>query len=172
MASDKWQQSEYADYLQTCVYLYNFPVNDYNREILCNAYVEGTVDTYATTISRSMAGVALLAQNDGDARAEKYIKEYNVNFYGEDCETEIEGLESIGVKYGSLIDEPEAPADTPTKAFVGWYSDADCTTAFDFTQPVTGTTNIYSKWEEKYVPPIATTVSINGGTVTSNANFT
>ena len=172
LAADKWVASEYAEYLQTCVYLYNFPVNDYNREILCNAYIDGETDTYAKIISRSMAGVALAAEKDGDASAVNYIKSYHVNFYGEDGETEIEGKENVGVRYGSLVEKPENPEDTQTATFAGWYADKACKTEFDFTKAVKGTTNIYSKWEEKYVPPFATSVLINGGTVESKANFT
>lgn len=169
-----WVQHEkYADYKYTCVYLYNYQPADYNRDILCNAYVvDGETTTYATTLPRSMSEVALAAENDGDTRASGYIKNYNVNYFGADGVTEVDGLDEEIVRYGSLIEEPETPADTATQTFVGWYADKACKTEFDFTKPAKGTTNVYSKWEEKYVPPFATSVLINGGTVESKANFT
>ena len=170
--SEKWQDSEYDGYVYTWAYLYNFPVNDYNREILASAYVAGDTNTYSNTISRSMAGVALAAEQDNDNRAAAYIKKYHVNYYGLDGETEIDGLDNVGVRYGSLIEQPETPAETDTHTFLGWYADKDCSAEFDFTKAVKGTTNIYSKWEEKYIPPFATSVSINGGKVESKANFT
>ena len=153
LAADKWTESKYEGYLQTCVYLYNFPVNDYNREILASAYIKsGENYTYSETISRSMAYVALAAENDGVTSAVGYIKQYNVNYYGEDGETEIDGLDNVGVRYGSLIEKPADPVSaTGNKVFAGWYADKACTEAFDFTKAVKGTTNVYSNWIDGYV---------------------
>lgn len=42
------------------------------------------------------------------------------------------------------------PADDPEKTgskFAGWFSDADCTTAFDFNTAITANTKIYAKWQ-------------------------
>ncbi|MGN1052097.1 MAG: InlB B-repeat-containing protein, partial [Candidatus Scatosoma sp.] len=148
LSADKWLASDYADYLQTNVYLYNFPVNDFNREILVSAYIKSEENyTYSATVSRSMAYVALAAEKDGDDRAADYIKSYNVNYYGEDGETEIDGLENVGVRYGSLITKPADP-EISGKAFIGWYTDKAYNEVFDFENTtVKGTTNLYSKWE-------------------------
>ncbi|MBQ8292025.1 MAG: InlB B-repeat-containing protein, partial [Clostridia bacterium] len=153
LSAEKWTASSYTDYLQTYVYLYNFPVNDYNREILASAYIKsGENYIYSETVSRSMAYVALAAENEGDDRAVGYIKQYHVNYYGEDGETEISGLENVGVRYGSLIEKPADPVSaTSNKVFAGWYADKACTEAFDFTKAVKGTTNVYSGWIDGYV---------------------
>lgn len=42
-------------------------------------------------------------------------------------------------------------ATTPTKDgydFIGWYTDADCTTAYDFSSAVTADITLYAKWKE------------------------
>ena len=171
---EKWNPSStYTDYMYTYVYMYNFPVSDYNRDITVRAYLtDGENYDYSDATTRSMAYVAWELENLGSDVAADYIKEYHVNYFGEDGVTELSGMENVGVRYGSLPTQPEAPAETATKQFVGWYADKACTQAFDFTKPVKGTTNIYSKWVEKYIPPFATRVSINGGALTSAANFT
>ena len=61
-----------------------------------------------------------------------------------------------------------APAD-PTDAdydFAGWYTEAECTNAFDFTQAVNDNITLYAKWTKK-TPPAPTQFTItfeaNGG---------
>ena len=56
------------------------------------------------------------------------------------------------------------PTDPTAKGykFAGWYTDAECTTAFDFTKPITATTTVYAKWEK--IPDHQLTVV--GGTFT------
>lgn len=46
--------------------------------------------------------------------------------------------------------------------FAGWYTDAECKNAFDFTKPVTANTTVYAKWEA--IPDHQLTVA--GGTFT------
>ena len=56
------------------------------------------------------------------------------------------------------------PADPTAKGykFAGWYTDAECKNAFDFTKPVTANTTLYAKWEA--IPDHQLTVT--GGTFT------
>ena len=67
------------------------------------------------------------------------------------------------------------PAD-PTASgwsFGGWYKEAACTNAFDFSTPITGDITLYAKWTEKDdggdEPPVVTkftiTYNLNGGTM-------
>ena len=53
------------------------------------------------------------------------------------------------VKKGNLVVEP----DEPTKdgySFGGWYTDVNCTTAYDFNTPVNEDITLYAKWLAKY----------------------
>ncbi|MBE5737608.1 MAG: hypothetical protein E7348_04325 [Clostridiales bacterium] len=43
----------------------------------------------------------------------------------------------------------------------GWYTDAECTTPYDFTKEVAGDITIYAKWEE--IPQVVVTFNANGG---------
>lgn len=50
-------------------------------------------------------------------------------------------------KYETPVAEPtEAPA-REGYTFVGWYADAACTEAYDFSAPVTGDLTLYAKWD-------------------------
>ena len=44
--------------------------------------------------------------------------------------------------------------------FIGWYADAAYSTEFDFTQPITGDTKVYAKWE-KNAPVLPDTYALN-----------
>lgn len=61
--------------------------------------------------------------------------------------------------------------------FVGWYADAAHTTEFDFTQPITGDTKVYAKWEKNAPNTYALNVSgafvyVDGVDVTAPAGDT
>ena len=60
------------------------------------------------------------------------------------------------------------PQEVPTRSgyvFDGWYTDASCQTAYDFSQALTVNTTVYAKWSVPYTPP---TPSYNYYTVTVN----
>ena len=62
-------------------------------------------------------------------------------------------------------DDPVTKPTDPTEKgykFAGWYADAECKNAFDFTKPITENTTVYAKWEE--IPDHQLTVV--GGTFT------
>ncbi len=58
----------------------------------------------------------------------------------------------LQVKSDGTIAEPTAPT-RENYVFKGWYSDADCTQAFDFSQPLYDDVTLYSKWEAKAAEP-------------------
>lgn len=84
------------------------------------------------------------------------INQYTVKFvsdYGSFADQTIE--------HGKLIDTgkltiPEVEGYT----FDGWYADDTYTTEFDFTQPITGDTKVYAKWE-KNAPVLPDTYELN-----------
>ena len=65
-------------------------------------------------------------------------------------------------------DEKAVEPDNPTRAsyiFVGWYSDKEYNTPFDFDTPITKTTTLYAKWEaDPDAPTITVTFDSDGGT--------
>lgn len=65
------------------------------------------------------------------------------------------------IEHGKLIETdkltiPEVEGYT----FVGWYADDTYSTEFDFTQPITGDTKVYAKWE-KNAPVLPDTYELN-----------
>ena len=71
------------------------------------------------------------------------------------------------VNSGETATEPTAPTESGW-TFGGWYTEAACTTAFDFSTAITGDITLYAKWtEESVTPPVPTTYTVtfevNGG---------
>lgn len=68
------------------------------------------------------------------------INTYEVSFSSEDI------VETVSYDYGMTVTErtPEREGYT----FAGWYTDAECTQAYDFTAKVTGDLTLYAKWEK------------------------
>ena len=71
--------------------------------------------------------------------------------------------EAITVNKGETATAPTAPTDA-NYDFGGWYTESECTNAFDFTQAVNDNITLYAKWTKK-TPPAPVTV-----TITFNAN--
>ena len=49
---------------------------------------------------------------------------------------------------GTTITPPATNPQRKDYKFAGWYADEELTTKFDFSSPITGTTNLYAKWEK------------------------
>ncbi|MDR0523381.1 MAG: leucine-rich repeat protein [Candidatus Methanoplasma sp.] len=54
---------------------------------------------------------------------------------------------ATGVIPGSAISAPSPPPTREGYGFDGWYSDSECTMAWNFSDPVTGSMTLYAKWE-------------------------
>ncbi len=67
---------------------------------------------------------------------------YKVSF---DMQNHGEAIVSQTITAGSTATRPTAPTDQGS-TFGGWYTDADCTTAYDFDTPVTQDITLYAKW--------------------------
>lgn len=82
-------------------------------------------------------------------------KDYEVSFITEHSDAP----DSQNVPYNKTATNPgELTAEGYT--FIGWYADADYTTEFDFTQPITSNTTVYAKWE-KNAPVLPDTYELN-----------
>ena len=86
----------------------------------------------------------------------KWINKVDVTFKdGNDV------LSTQSVYEGQNVEVPTAPTKENNK-FNGWYKDAECTEAFDFSKPIASATTMYAGWVDKY------TVSfMNGDTLVS-----
>ncbi len=68
------------------------------------------------------------------------------------------------VEHGKTATKPADPTETGW-VFGGWYKEAACTNAFDFSTPITADITLYAKWTEEGTTPTPTTY-----TVTFDAN--
>ena len=79
----------------------------------------------------------------------KWLKDaYTVTFNGMEHELDIV---RINVKRNTPVAKPADPVDDGY-TFGGWYTDKDCTTAFDFNTPITADTTLYAKWTKNAEP--------------------
>ena len=79
----------------------------------------------------------------------KWLKDaYTVTFNGMEHELDIV---RINVKRNTPVDKPADPVDDGY-TFHGWYTDKDCTTAFDFNTSITADTTLYAKWTKNAEP--------------------
>ena len=83
--------------------------------------------------------------------------EYDVTF---DMNGHGTAPEKQTVKYGETASEPEAPTETGW-TFGGWFTDKECTKAYDFSAEVTGDLTLYAKWTQN---EYKVTFDANGGT--------
>ena len=67
-------------------------------------------------------------------------------------------MAALELEAGKLITKP-ADLTREGYKFLGWFTSADATTAFDFTAPVSGPVTIYAGWQAKYVASFA----VDGG---------
>ena len=70
---------------------------------------------------------------------------------------------TLYIPKGSVLVRPEDPTKAG-KRFAGWYTDAGCTTPYDFTQSVTQDLDLYAKWADGAV----VTFDAKGGAPTPN----
>ena len=79
----------------------------------------------------------------------KWLKDaYTVTFNGMEHELDIV---RTNVKRNTPVDKPADPVDKGY-TFHGWYTDKDCTTAFDFDTPITADITLYAKWTKNAEP--------------------
>ena len=114
----RWFDSEVDGYMETLVYIYDFPAKSYNRPISAVAYAG---DEYTQVISRSFSGVAYEAVQAGEVtetQAGAYLSQnYTISFFDEDGETEL--VDSQALTYGKTLVVPENVAKD-NKKFIGW----------------------------------------------------
>ncbi|MGN0813723.1 MAG: InlB B-repeat-containing protein, partial [Candidatus Coproplasma sp.] len=93
--------------------------------------------------------------------ATEYTVHFNLNGHG----TEIDDKTTVDGK----VAKPTDPSDE-NYDFGGWYTDAACTTAFDFDTELTAETTLYAKWTAKVVDPTPDPEPVTEYTVHFNLN--
>lgn len=73
---------------------------------------------------------------------------YTVTFDGNGHDLDVV---KVSVAYNTRVEKPATPT-TRGYTFGGWYTDKDCTTAFDFDTPITADTTLYAKWTKNAEP--------------------
>ena len=91
------------------------------------------------------------------------VKRYTVTFDANGKDAAIP--DSQRVKEGRAATEPSTKPQCKGYTFAGWYTDAACTKAYDFSSPVTADMTLYAKWVKK-----AADNGNNGGSGTNGGN--
>lgn len=73
---------------------------------------------------------------------------YTVTFDGNGHDLDVV---KVRVAYNTRVEKPATPT-TLGYTFGGWYTDKDCTKAFDFNTPITADTTLYAKWTKNAEP--------------------
>lgn len=68
-------------------------------------------------------------------------------------------IDSQTVTSGATLAKPADPSRIGY-TFQGWYTDAACTAAYDFSSPVTGSLTLYAKWQQNSTPSGPNTPSV------------
>ncbi|MDR2712583.1 MAG: InlB B-repeat-containing protein [Clostridiales bacterium] len=83
---------------------------------------------------------------------------------------DMDGETPIYIRIANDGDKVNAPDPNPTKdgyAFIGWYTDEDCTVEYDFDTPVIDDLTLYSKWQITYT--ITASAGSNGSIAPSGS---
>ena len=109
-----------------------------------------TDDTYSTEFDFTQP-----IKSNTTVYAKWTAKDYEVSFVTEHGDPPT----SQNVKYNGTAKDP-GKLSAEGYTFIGWYTDETYTTEFDFTQPITGDTKVYAKWE-KNAPVLPDTYALN-----------
>ena len=121
--------------------------------------VDGTLPTYKEGAGASKWPVGSTQNISENVDLYPYVEEgywlsFNNNIaknsqkLGFEDDTSAEYISPIFIPKGTTPTQPAFPSNDPRHGytFVGWYKDADMTTAFTFNQPLTEDTTVYAKW--------------------------
>ena len=121
--------------------------------------VDGTLPTYKEGAGASKWPVGSTQNISENVDLYPYVEEgywlsFNNNIaknsqkLGFEDDTSAEYISPKFIPNGTTPTQPAFPSNDPRHGytFVGWYKDADMTTAFTFNQPLTEDTTVYAKW--------------------------
>ena len=153
------------------VYVAQIPAN-YPNIIFCrmtpstteNSFTDGVRWNQTGDLTVTKNGLYELTENndnwsDGtwDTYTPSYSVSFNMNGHGN-------AVSDQCVQSGAAITQPADPTATGY-TFAGWYADAACTQAWDFSTPITAATTLYAKWTEDLTSPVSIKGAWDGWTV-------
>ena len=106
-----------------------------------------------TTFTISGYDVVVKATFEEDTSAPAYTVTFDANGHGTAPTAQT-------VNSGETATKPADPTESGW-TFGGWYTEAACTNAFDFSTPITADITLYAKWTEESVTPITYTVAFD-----------
>ena len=95
---------------------------------------------FSTPITGNITLYAKWMENGGTVTPDTYTVTFDANGHGTAPTAQT-------VEDGKTATKPDDPTETGWK-FDGWYTEAACTNAFDFSTPITGNVTLYAKWTE------------------------
>ena len=142
----------------------NIPENVYlaNKEIACLIHISDTLsNTTPIGVTMQTPGVFTGSTDTSFNDASKFVSDNASYAVGKNADGQLflaapvtvtfdtngrgTAPDSLTVPGGSVITSPAAPTETGY-TFGGWYTEAECLNAFDFTAAVTADTTLYAKW--------------------------
>lgn len=100
-----------------------------------------TITAIVLTLLLSVVAFAACGGSGGGEPSDGYTVTFDLNYDG------APDGEKVTVSNGSAVEKPDDPK-RDKYAFVGWYTDAACTTEADFEFAITGNVTYYAKWEQ------------------------
>lgn len=146
--------------------IYRYRIGDNEAELL---YTPGAKDQQycMASISVGSDGSLYYVNDSGKLFAVKgngqRVKRYTVTFDANGKDAAIP--DSQRVKEGKTATEPSTKPQCKGYTFGGWFTDAACTKAYDFSSSVTADMTLYAKWVKK-----AADNGNNGGSGTNGGN--
>lgn len=172
---DDASNTDWADMTPTSdcekVYVAQIPAN-YTNIIFCrmnpstteNSFTDGVRWNQTGDLTVTKNGLYELTENSdnwSDGLWTTYTPSYSVSF---NMNGHGNAISDLCVQSGTAITQPAAPTATGY-TFAGWYADAACTQAWNFSTPVTAATTLYAKWTEDLTSPISIKGAWDGWTV-------
>ena len=122
-----------------------------------NMYVNGNTNFVGRTIVSPDSSIAGIDAEKYAAMTGTVTVSFNSNGGTDVSEQEL--------YYGTKATMPVEPTK-PTYSFIGWYTDEECTTAFDFSTPITADITLYAKWD---MNEFELNFDANGGSVSETS---
>lgn len=146
--------------------IYRYRIGDDEAELLYTP-AAGDQQYCMASISVGSDGSLYYVNDSGKLFAVKgngqRVKRYTVTFDANGKDAAMPDFQRV--KEGKAVTEPSTKPQCKGHTFAGWYTDAACTKAYDFSVAVTADMTLYAKWTKNAVTPGG-----NGGSGSNGGN--